>query len=143
MYKMMLESEGYVKFPILKKQYYIDSFNKIKNINKYKIIYFTDTGQKWIKDSLLPLYNNSILASENSHDEDLYLMSQCDYLICSNSTLSYWGGILGKEKTVIAPKYLMNIGDNNKLKFENKEYYPSNWIVLDNYKSSIWKFEEN
>ena len=49
------------KFPILKKQYYIDCFKKIKNINKHTIIYFTDTAQKWIKDSLLPLYNNSIL----------------------------------------------------------------------------------
>ena len=143
MYKMLKNSEGYVKFPILRKSYYIDAFKKIKNISEYNILFFTDTASKWIKEHLLLLHNKSYLIKDNSTDEDLYLMSQCDYLICSNSTLSYWGGILGKKKVVIAPKYLMNIGGKNELKFDNKEYYPPNWIILNNMKTSIWKLDES
>ena len=37
--------------------------------------------------------------------EDLYLMSQCDHLIMSNSTFSYWAFILGQHKTLTAPTY--------------------------------------
>ena len=141
MYKMMINTNGYVKFPILKKQFYIDAFSKIKNIKDYKIVYFTDNAHNWIQENLLPLYKNSIVMKNNSADMDLYLMSQSDYLIASNSTLAYWAGILGKDKSVIAPKYLMNIGDSNNLKFDNKEYYPTSWIILDNMKTSIWKGE--
>ena len=139
MYKMMLNSDGYVKHPIMKKEYYIDAFSKIKDISSYKIIYLTDTAQKWISDNLISLYNGSLISENELPDEDLYLMSQSDYLICSNSTLSYWGGILGKNKKVIAPKYYMNIGGNKKLKFDNIEYYPPEWIIIDNLKTSIWK----
>jgi hypothetical protein len=141
MYKMMLQTNGYLKFPILKKEYYIEAIKKIKNIKNYKIIYFTDNAHDWIKNNLLSLNNNSIISTNNNTDEDLYLMSECDYLICSNSTLSYWAGIIGRNKTVIAPKYVMNIGGSKNLKFDDKEYYPNNWIILDNKNTSIWYHE--
>jgi hypothetical protein len=144
MYKMLLNTpRGYVRFPILKKKYYIDAFKKIGDLNNFKIIYFTDDAHKWIENDLLLFKNEHMISYKNSTDDDLYMMSQCDYLICSNSTLSYWGGILGKDKKVIAPKYLMNIGDNNNLKFDNKEYYPPEWIILDNLESSIWELKNN
>ena len=143
MLRMMLQSNGYVKFPILKKKYYIDCLEKIKNLKNYKILFFTDTAHSWINRSFIPHYKNSFLIENNKNDEDLYLMSQCDYLIISNSTLSYWAGIIGKTKKVFAPKYVMNIGGKNKLKFKNIDYYPNNWNIIDNFKTSIWKLEEN
>ena len=39
---------------------------------------------------------------------DMYLMSQCNGAIIANSTFSYWGAILGKEKARV--------------------YYPIKWI---------------
>ena len=142
MYKMMLQTNGYLKFPILKKEYYIDAIKKIKDFNSYKVIYFTDNAHDWIKENLMSLSDNSIISTNNNTDEDLYLMSECDYLIISNSTLSYWAGIIGKNKTVIAPKYVMNIGGSKNLKFDDKEYYPNDWIIIDNKNTSIW-FHEN
>lgn len=56
--------------------------------------------------------------------EDLYLLSQCDSLIICNSSFSWWGAFLGKNKQkVIAPK---------KWFVENKEHdiYEKDWIIL-------------
>lgn len=39
---------------------------------------------------------------------DMYLMSQCKYAIIANSTFSFWGAMLGKQKEIV--------------------YYPTKWI---------------
>lgn len=56
-------------------------------------------------------------------NEDLYLMSLCDYAIIANSTFSWWGAWLGKPKTVFAPKKWFETD-----KVDGSDIVPERWI---------------
>jgi hypothetical protein len=59
-------------------------------------------------------------------EESLYLMSQADGLVISNSTFSWWGAVLGKPKTVVvAPKPWF------KTKSEPNDLFPRGWLFVD------------
>jgi hypothetical protein len=60
--------------------------------------------------------------------KDMYLMSNCQHHIISNSTFSWWGAWLNKSNTkiVITPKFFIN-------NIETKDLYPTQWIKLTDY----------
>lgn len=77
-----------------------------------KFVFFTN-DLEWVKDNFK--IDNSIFAGDYINEKvpdwyDMYLMSQCNHHIIANSTFSWWGAYLGKnkDKVVIAPSKWMN-----------------------------------
>lgn len=126
------------KFDICPLEYYCQAIKriqeKIKNPNFY---FFTDDAKyvkqvfpnlEEIKDRVTKENIQIVTHGTERSDIDMWLMSKCSNLIISNSTFSYWGAILGKQKReIIAPKYSVK---SEKGEFELSA--PENWILLDN-----------
>jgi hypothetical protein len=95
--------------------------------------YFKDTTFIIFSDDLnlaKQKFNKPKMVVFDSNDEVLNMtcMSLCDNNIIANSTFSWWGAYLNKNKnkTVIAPKKWYSAPE---LK-ENKDKIPEQWIVL-------------
>lgn len=110
--------------------YYKESIEIImKLINPDGFIIFSD-DINWCKQKIIPLLcnNNYILVDWNQNQNsfrDMELMSYCKHNIIANSTFSWWGAWLNKnkKKIVIAPKKWMQNG-------EWKDIIPDTWIKI-------------
>ena len=99
---------------VMEKDYYRKAFEIIsKNLNNFKIFYFTDDIE-WVKNNLLPIMNGEILSGNltKTNIEDFFLMTQCSHNIIANSSFSWWGAWLNNnpDKIVIAPEKWFNKG---------------------------------
>lgn len=88
----------------LPKSYFINSIEKInKDINNPFFVFLSDDFA-YVRDCFENIENKII--SKNSMATDLAIMSLCDAGICSNSSFSWWGAYLMKNRIkVIMPKY--------------------------------------
>jgi hypothetical protein len=68
-----------------------------------------------------------IFVENNDNIEDMWLMSLCEHNIIANSSFSWWGAWLNKNKnkTVIAPSKWFGEGY-----FCDVDIVPNNWIKL-------------
>ena len=92
----------YLKFPdihpVCNENYYKNAISNFKN-NSF-IIFSDDIG--WVENNFKDI--DFIIAKEKDYIE-LYMMSMCKANIIANSTFSWWGAFLNKNKEVcIAPK---------------------------------------
>jgi hypothetical protein len=104
---------------ICTRNYYIEALNNF-NIEEYTPIVVTDNKEDYYK---YIAFENVVLSNSKSEIEDLYLLSQCDAIIMSNSSFSWWGVFMGKEKEVVytpdrwfgqdGPKNYLDIYENN------------------------------
>ncbi len=90
---------------------------------------FTDDPQ-WAIQNIPKKYMFTVvsgLGGINHHDE-LYLMSQCQHNVISNSSFSWWGAWLNGNiaKNVIAP----TIWHKNSNGGETKDLLPNTWITM-------------
>ncbi len=107
----------------------IDYYKRaIKYINKktkgVKFFVFSD-DIPWVKENL-ELKNVFFVSNSNiKAEEDLFLMSLCKNNIIANSSFSWWGAWLNKnrEKIVVAPQNWFN----NK---KEKDIVPLSWIRI-------------
>jgi hypothetical protein len=94
-----------------------------KKIKNPKYFIFSDEID-WVKKNL-NLPKESIFVTHNkSGIEDMRIMIECKYNIIANSSFSWWGAWLGKnkDKKVIAPK--MWFLDN---KIDTSDIIPRRW----------------
>lgn len=108
----------------LSMEYYKRAVKKLNQIiGDFKLIVFSDEID-WCKNNLF--FDNIIFYSDNNCYVDLCLMSMFDHNIIANSTFSWWGAYLNKNKNkiVISPKKWFH------LPFNNPDINPSDWISL-------------
>jgi len=129
-------------FTILPIDYYINSIKYIINetkIDNYKIIFFyekIDEDNENIKDkinlisSIYPKINIIKCSDDLTDYEEMLLMSNCTHNIIANSTFSYWGAFLNKNKNKIVT--YPSLWFNNNLKDNNLiDLFPESWIKIN------------
>ena len=88
----------------LPKQYFLDAIAKIKEEVKNPFFVFLSDDIGFVECCFENIENKYI--SRNNMAVDLALMSLCEYGIVSNSSFSWWGAYMMKNrKKVIFPKY--------------------------------------
>jgi hypothetical protein len=112
---------GDKRFCLLGIDYYKKAFDIFNNMKDIKYIFFKEDeeSKKYIETELVPLLNGSyIIIDYESSPVDLALMSLCKNNIIANSTFSFWGAYLNrnKAKIVVAPSEWKNGGDEKTLK---------------------------
>jgi len=105
------------------RDYYVNSLKQY-NLDDYIVIVCTDDEASYRKYINI---DNVIISNSKSELEDLYLLSQCDAVIMSNSTFSWWGAYLGKVKDKIcAPSKWFNFsGPQNYA-----DIYNDKWTII-------------
>lgn len=90
----LLHKNVYAKLDV---EYYQRCLSKIKN--KKQVYIFSD-DIKWCRSNFI---GSEYVFVKHPPIHSLLLMSNCDNLIIANSTFSWWGAWLGKEKNVFCP----------------------------------------
>ena len=107
---------------------------RIKKITEdcddYDLIFFSDNLDEVKKQ--FNSYNFHLLNNQNEI-EDLYAISQCNSVIMSNSTFSWWGAWLGKKKEkIIFPKPWFGIMGPQDI----QDICPNHWMELSYEKTN-------
>jgi len=95
-------------FNVVTPRYFSNAIDYVLNENS-DIVFKVISDNNNIAKNYIP---NSINYEFCSSDEleDLKTLSECDYAIISNSSFSWWGSYLGKDKKTIVPnKWFNNI----------------------------------
>lgn len=98
---------------MLGEDYYTTAIKKIVEAsekNEAKVFFFSDEID-WVRTHLAPELPPNIewrcvdVNDTEAGHLDLFLISQCDHQVSSNSSFGYWGGLLNEnsDKTVIVP----------------------------------------
>ena len=109
---------------ICTEEYYKKAIDKVcKLVNNPKFIFFSDDS-RYVRDTFH--LDNMIIVDWNKGEKsifDMYLMSQCKYMILANSTFSYWAARLNeKAEKIFCPTRWTN---NNP-----PDIILNNWIMI-------------
>lgn len=117
----------YLKFinvhGICSKEYYNDAINIIKlRVGEFLPIYVSD-DKKWVENNF-----DGIVSPFNDEIEDLILLTLSDHNIIANSSFSWWGSYLNKNKNkiVIAPKIWFS-AEGPK---DQEDIIPNEWVKI-------------
>jgi hypothetical protein len=105
--------------------YYSKAIEHLTNNGVENILIFSD-DIKWCKENFKS--DNFYFSEENSEIEDLFLMSFCAHNVIANSSFSWWGAYLNKNKgkIVIAPKKWWGTTNN----MNENTIIPESWVRL-------------
>lgn len=106
-------------------RYYTKAFEYIKeHVDNPRVLVFSD-DVPWVKENVPIPFDTYYISGNRFEDyEELMIMSYCKHNIIANSTFSWWGAWLNrnKEKIVIAPRIWT--------KQEEKGLIPDSWISI-------------
>ncbi|HEY8740185.1 MAG TPA: alpha-1,2-fucosyltransferase [Candidatus Dormibacteraeota bacterium] len=111
--------------PVPTEQYYRAAVERLPRTN---IVIFSDDIE-WCRENLA--WTNPVqFVDGNADHEDLFLISQCKHHVIANSSFSWWGAFLSRNRRPIYPRpwfgdELMAQGVDPTLMF------PTTWIGLD------------
>jgi hypothetical protein len=89
---------------VLPKAYYLKAISELNKEVRNPFYIFVSDDPDYVRDCFENIEPKYI--SNNSVGVDLSLMSLCEYGVCSNSSFSWWGAYLMKNrKKVVFPKY--------------------------------------
>ena len=116
-------------------EWILDIINKNQDCENIIIVSnFQRRANEFINQQLIPNFKdkNILLIDDESNFVDLFLLSKCDVIICSNSTFSFWSGALSNaSKIYISPEY-------NPANIRNS--IPSEWETNSNVFYKYYKF---
>lgn len=84
--------------------YFLKAINIINSVHENVKFYFFSDEPAWIKENIVPKLGdiNYKICDKNGSDKgylDLYLISQCKYIVSSNGSLGLVAKLLSKDKT--------------------------------------------
>ena len=121
-------------FGVLDDNYYLSALEKMRNSTELEKIYiFSDSPESVIDfQKRLNLESEIIAPTDLKPSETLVLMSRCAAIITSNSTFSFWAGILASHNNVIYPDPWFKSSDqwlsSANLQNPNWELAKSEWM---------------
>ena len=104
-------------------KYYNEAIKIIENKNINDFLIFSDDID-WCKNNFIG--KKFKFSEKNNSGEDLFLMSKCQYHIIANSSFSWWGSALSKNKITVAPKNWFG----PKITHNTSDLYRKNWIII-------------
>lgn len=109
--------------PVCSLDYYKEAMQRFPNHN---FLVFSD-DKSWCLENFKE--DNVKISVNPDPSYDLQLMSLCDHHIIANSSFSWWGAWLGKnkDKEVIAPKEWFGPAKTNH---DTKDLCPKEWTVI-------------
>jgi hypothetical protein len=119
---------------ILEDEYYVNAINSIKALSTEGcvfLLFFEEKDKSRIYEKLKTVFKNvtfQLVDTKIPDHEQLLLMSLCKHNIIANSTFSWWGAYLNKnkDKKVIYPK--MWFGP--KIGHNVKDLFPASWKMM-------------
>ena len=108
--------------PVCDLNYYQNALSIFEN--KYPVVVFSDDIE-WCKHNISADY----YSEDTSAERDLYLMTNATHNIIANSSFSWWGAWLNKnkDKTVVAPTRWF--GDQLSI-HNTSDIIPNEWITI-------------
>lgn len=105
------------------RNYYVEALEQFDR-SEYTVVVITDNVYDYNRYIAL---DNVIISNSKSELEDLFLLSQCDSVIMSNSSFSWWGTFLGKDKEKVCTpdKWFGVDGPKNY-----SDIYEDSWIKI-------------
>jgi len=120
-----LSKSNQIRYGLLGKEYYLNSFEKITSLISKPIFYIFSDDVEWCKENFKhSKYKVKFIDFTLNELEDFEIMRNCNHAIISNSTFNWWAArlIKNKYKIIVRPKYWFN---NNK-KFN---LFPNEWLT--------------
>lgn len=112
---------------VLDWKYYYEAMTAISERKpSLKLLVFSDDESAAL--DLITNYSGTVMASSLTKDDlnQIYAMSQMNYLVISNSSFSFMAALLGKKsKFVVAPSQWFKLLDKKELPL-----VPSNWKII-------------
>lgn len=109
-------------------EYYQEAMNMIRTKVEKPFFYFFSDDIAWVKENFNEenaMYIESQMFDDYQDWYDMYLISECKHSIIANSSFSWWGAWLNKNKNgiIIAPKKWVNADSM-------EDICPENWIRI-------------
>lgn len=108
--------------------YYNDAITFLSNKISNPVFFIFSDDIPWVKQNLMIPFDHHFVSNNIDNDhEDLRLMSNCKHNIIANSSFSWWGAWLNKnrDKIVISPKHWFIDYTKN-----TSDLIPESWVLL-------------
>ena len=123
----------YSEYILLTQNYYSQAIEYIKRNVKNPVFYIFSNDLNWVKENIKIDANYVYVDWTKKDYEDLQLMSNCKHFINANSSFSWWGSFLSKNKNkiIIVPdkhtswntEWIKNITAPNFVVIEVEKHY--------------------
>jgi hypothetical protein len=126
-----LDKENYFLYgAVCSKDYFVRAIKAIEEHVQNPCYFVFTNDEKWVRENITMIdYNLVNINSGATSWKDMFLMSNCEHNINSNSSFSWWAAFLNQNpnKIVITPKeFVYNLN--------TEDVYPNEWIKISDYK---------